>query len=431
MLQPNHTINEAGHMAVAGVDTVLLADKYGTPLYVMDEEMIRARMRDYTGAMKEFFPEGSRAFLASKALSCKEIYRIARSEGMGTDIVSSGELYTALAAGMEPENMCFHGSAKTMEDVRFGVKSRVGCFVVDNREELERLSRAAQEAGICQKILLRLTPGIDPHTFDAVNTGMVDSKFGMAIETGQAMEFTRLALETPGVELLGFHCHIGSQIAEPQPFLDAMDIMLRFMTEVREELGITVPVLNLGGGPAVPYVEGEPDVDIPMFLKTVGEYLTALCARLDYPVPSVWVEPGRSIVAAAGVTLYTVQSIKSIPGYKNYIAIDGGMTDNPRYALYGSEYTALLANRAGEEADYVADLAGRCCESGDLIGENMSFPTPAVGDTVAVLVTGAYNYSMASNYNRVPRPAMVMVRNGEDRLVVRRETFEDIIACDL
>ena len=431
MLQSNHTVNAAGHLAVGGVDTVELAAKYGTPLYVLDEALIRARMREYVTAMKNDFPAGSRVFLASKALSCKEIYRIARSEGMGTDVVSSGELYTALAAGMEPENMCFHGSAKTMEDVRYGVTAGVGCFVVDNREELERLSHTAARAGMRQKILLRLSPGIDPHTFAAVNTGKVDSKFGAAIETGQAMELVRLALQTPAVELLGFHCHIGSQIAEAEPFMDAMDIMVGFMVQVRSELGVTLPVLNLGGGLAVPYVEGDPTVDIPAVLAAMGGHLRELCETVAYPAPAVWMEPGRSVVAAAGVTLYTVQSIKSIPEYKNYIAVDGGMTDNPRYALYSSKYTVLLANRAGEPTDYTADLAGRCCESGDLIGEGMAFPTPAVGDTVAVLVTGAYNYSMASNYNRVPRPAMVMVREGRDRLVVRRETFEDIVACDL
>lgn len=431
MLQKNHAINEAGHFAVAGVDTVSLAEKYGTPLYVMDEDLIRAQMGRYVSAMKTWLPAGSRPFLASKALSCKEIYRIAAAEGMGTDIVSSGELYTALSAGFDPENMCFHGSAKTLADVRFGVESGVGCFVVDNREELERISRVAGEGGKTQRVLLRLTPGIDPHTFDAVNTGRVDSKFGVAIETGQAMEFTRLALETPGVELKGFHCHIGSQIADPAPFLDALDIMTDFMVRVRGELGFTASVLNLGGGPAVPYVEGDPDADVEAFIRAIGRRLETICGERAYPAPAVWMEPGRSIVASAGVTLYTVQSIKTIPGYKNYIAIDGGMTDNPRYALYQSRYSALIADRAGEPADYVADLAGRCCESGDLIGADMTIQTPRVGDRVAVLVTGAYNYSMASNYNRVPRPAMVMLRGGEDRLVVRRETFEDIVACDL
>ena len=431
MLQSNHTVNEAGHFSVAGVDTVKLAEKYGTPLYVLDEELIRTQMRRYVSAMKEYLPAGSKPFLASKALSCREIYRIARAEGMGTDIVSSGELYTALSVGFEAENMCFHGSAKTMAEIRYGMESGVGHFVVDNPDELERISKAAVELGVSQRVLLRLTPGIDPHTFEAVNTGKADSKFGMSIETGQAMEITHQALEMPGVVVDGFHCHIGSQIGEATPFLDAVDIMMDFMAKVRGELGFTASVLNLGGGPAVPYGEGEPDADIEGQICAIGEHLEARCKTYDYLLPAVWLEPGRSIVGAAGVTLYTVQNVKTIPGYKNYIAIDGGMTDNPRYALYGARHPALIANRASEPMDFVADLAGRCCESGDLLGEAVSIQTPQTGDTVAVLVTGAYNYSMASNYNRVPRPPIVMLREGEDRLVVRRETFEDLVACDL
>ena len=431
MLQSNHTVNEAGHFSVAGVDTVKLAEKYGTPLYVLDEELIRTQMRRYVSAMKEYLPAGSKPFLASKALSCREIYRIACAEGMGTDIVSSGELYTALSVGFEAENMCFHGSAKTMAEIRYGMESGVGHFVVDNPDELERISKAAVELGVSQRVLLRLTPGIDPHTFEAVNTGKADSKFGMSIETGQAMEITHQALEMPGVVVDGFHCHIGSQIGEATPFLDAVDIMMDFMAKVRGELGFTASVLNLGGGPAVPYGEGEPDADIEGQICAIGEHLEARCKAYDYPLPAVWLEPGRSIVGAAGVTLYTVQNVKTIPGYKNYIAIDGGMTDNPRYALYGARHPALIANRASEPMDFVADLAGRCCESGDLLGEAVSIQTPQTGDTVAVLVTGAYNYSMASNYNRVPRPPIVMLREGEDRLVVRRETFEDLVVCDL
>lgn len=431
MLQTNHSVNAAGHFAVAGVDTVSLAEKYGTPLYVLDEDLIRTQMRRYIAAAREYLPAGSRPFLASKALSCKEIYRIARAEGMGTDIVSAGELYTALAAGFEAENMCFHGSAKTMADIRYGVEAGVGHFIADNPDELTCISRAALELGVTQRVLLRLTPGIDPHTFAAVNTGQADSKFGMSIETGQAMDFVRMALKMPGIAVDGVHCHIGSQIGEAKPFLDAVDIMMGFMETVRRELGFTVSILNLGGGAAVPYAEGEPDANIEGQIRAIGEHLSARCKEYSYPLPAIWLEPGRSIVAAAGVTLYTVQNVKIIPGYKNYIAIDGGMTDNPRYALYGARHPALIANRAGEPADFVADLAGRCCESGDLIGEGMSIQTPKTGDTVAVLVTGAYNYSMASNYNRVPRPPIVMLRGGEDRLVVRRETFEDIIACDL
>lgn len=431
MLQSNHSVNDRGHFAVAGVDMVTMAKKYGTPLYIMDEDLVRKQMRRYVTAMKKYLPAGSMPFLASKALSCKEIYRVARSEGMGTDIVSAGELYTALAADFEASRMCFHGSAKTAAEIRYAMESGVGCLVADNPEELARISETAGELGVSQQVLLRLTPGIDPHTFEAVNTGRADSKFGMSIETGQAMAFIRRALELPGLLVAGFHCHIGSQIAEAAPFLDAVDIMMDFMVAARQELGYTATVLNLGGGPAVPYGEGEPDADVEGQICAVGERLSARCQAAGYPLPAVWMEPGRSIVAAAGVTLYTVQNVKVIPGYKNYIALDGGMTDNPRYALYGARHPALIANRAAEPADFVADLAGRCCESGDLIGEGVAIQKAQAGDTVAVLVTGAYNYSMASNYNRVPRPPIVMLRGGEDRLVVRRETFADLVACDL
>jgi diaminopimelate decarboxylase len=431
MLQQNLSVNDAGHLTVSGVDTVSLAKKYGTPLYVMDEALIRRNMRRYVTAMNQYFPAGSMPLLASKALSFKEIYRIAQDENMGTDIVSAGELYTALAANFPPEKMYFHGSAKTNADVRFAMDAGVGHFIVDNAEELERISRYAMEKGITQKILLRLTPGIDPHTFAAVNTGMVDSKFGVAIETGQAWDFTKAALAAPGVELDGFHCHVGSQITTPDPFLDSIDIMTQFMAQVRRELGYTAPKLNIGGGFAVPYVAEDVEVSYEDFIRQIGAHLTERCQALDYPLPAILMEPGRSIVAAAGVTLYTVESMKSIPGYKDYVAIDGGMTDNPRFALYESRYTALVADRAGDPADFIATIAGRCCESGDLIGVDMPIQRPQVGDTLAVLVTGAYNYSMASNYNRVPRPPVVMLREGQDRLVVRRETFEDMLACDL
>jgi diaminopimelate decarboxylase len=431
MLQQNLSVNHAGHLTVAGVDTVSLGEKYGTPLYVMDEALIRRNMNRYVTAMGQYFPAGSMPLLASKALSFKEIYRIAQEEHMGTDIVSAGELYTALAADFPPERMYFHGSAKSTADVRFAIDAGVGHFIVDNMEELERISRYATEKGVTQKILLRLTPGIDPHTFAAVNTGMVDSKFGVAIETGQAWEITQAALAAPGVELDGFHCHVGSQITTPDPFLDSIDIMTAFMARAKNELGYVTPKLNIGGGFAVPYVAGDVEVDYEDFIRQIGSHLTARCQALELPLPAILMEPGRSIVAAAGITLYTVESMKSIPGYKDYVAIDGGMTDNPRFALYESQYTALVADRAGEPADFIATIAGRCCESGDLIGVDMPIQKPQVGDTLAVLVTGAYNYSMASNYNRVPRPAVVMLRDGQDRLVVRRETFEDLLACDL
>ena len=369
--------------------------------------------------------------MASKALSFKEIYRIADSEGIGADVVSAGELYTALAAGFPAKKLYFHGSAKTMREIRMGVEAGIGCFVVDNFGELDRISQVAGELGVTQHILLRITPGIDPHTYEAVNTGRVDSKFGVAIETGQAFEITQRALRTPNVALDGFHCHIGSQIFEAEPFLTAVDIMTWYIADIRDRLGYTASVLNLGGGIAVPYVYRDPKIDLDAYIRAICEHLKERCEALSLPVPVVLMEPGRSTVADAGITLYTVQNIKTIPGYKTYVAVDGGMTDNPRYALYGAEHTAIVANKAAEPADQIVTIAGRCCESDALIGENMSLQKAEVDDIVAVLVTGAYNYSMASNYNRVPRPPVVMLRDGEARVVVRRETLEDVAAYDL
>ena len=431
MLQDNHSINDAGHLTVAGVDTVALAEEYGTPLYVMDEARLRQNMRRYGDIMAKYFPEGSMPLMASKALSFKEIYRIADSEGIGADVVSAGELYTALAAGFPAKKLYFHGSAKTMKEIRMGVEAGIGCFVVDNFGELARISQVAGELGVTQHILLRITPGIDPHTYEAVNTGRVDSKFGVAIETGQAFEITQKALETPNVALDGFHCHIGSQIFEAEPFMKAVDIMTWYIADIRDRLGYTASVLNLGGGIAVPYVYRDPKIDLDAYIRKICEHLKERCEALDLPVPVVLMEPGRSTVADAGITLYTVQNIKTIPGYKEYVAVDGGMTDNPRYALYGAEHTAIVANKASEPADQVVTIAGRCCESDALIGENMALQKAEVDDIVAVLVTGAYNYSMASNYNRVPRPPVVMLRDGEARVVVRRETLEDVASYDL
>ncbi len=431
MLQSNHSVNDRGHFTVAGFDTVALAEKYGTPLYILDEDLVRRQCRTYVQAMKKHFGGDSKPLLASKALSCKAIYRIAREEGLGTDIVSAGELYTALAADFPAGEMFFHGSAKTAAEIRYGVESGVGCFVVDNEEELHRLSRCAADMGRIQDILLRVTPGIDPHTFEAVNTGRVDSKFGAAIETGQALALTGQALSMPGIRLLGFHCHIGSQIFDAVPFNDAADIMIKFMAEVRETLGFEAHVLDLGGGLGVRYSEEDPVIDDETVIAGIAEHLKARCRDYNFPLPTVYMEPGRSIVGAAGVTLYTAESIKTIPGYKSYLAVDGGMTDNPRYALYGARHPALIANRAAAPADTVYTLAGRGCESGDLLGEDMLLQAAEPGDTVAVLVTGAYNYSMASNYNRVPRPPIVMLREGQAYLAVRRETLEDLCACDL
>ena len=281
--------------------------------------------------------------------------------------------------------------------------------------------------------MLRVTPGIDPHTHKAISTGKVDSKFGTAIETGQAIQLVRRILDTmPNLDLQGLHCHVGSLCFDSQPFLDAADIMIAFLAEIRAQTGVTLHVLNLGGGYGVRYVESDPHIDIADNIRQVGQHIRTRCEKEQFPAPQVLLEPGRSIVADAGVTMYTVGSVKTITGYKSYVSIDGGMTDNPRYALYQSAYTVLNASHADRKADFTATIAGRCCESGDLIQEDVALATPVRGDKLAVLVTGAYNYSMASNYNRLPRPAIVMIHpDGTDALAVRRETYEDLIRCDM
>ena len=430
MICNNISVNEKGHLTFAGYDTVELAEKYGTPLYLMDEGKIREHVRAYKTAMAKYFPTGSMPEFASKAFSCKQIYRIMAEEGIDIDVVSPGEIYTAAAAGFPMENSFFHGNNKTDADIRFAIENKVGCFVVDGEDELSALNRIAGEMGIKQNILLRITPGIDPHTHKKISTGSVDSKFGTAIETGQAMEIVKKALSLENIKLCGFHCHVGSQIFESQPFTDASEIMLEFIAEVRDNLGYTAETLNLGGGLGVRYTEDDPEIDYGEKIKEVAEILNTQCEKLGLPVPKILMEPGRSLVADAGMTLYTVGSVKEITGYKNYISIDGGMTDNPRYTLYESPYTVILASRANDEKDYTATVAGRCCESGDLIQENVKIPKPARGEILAVLTTGAYNYSMASNYNRVGRPPVVMLNSERDYLAVRRETFKDICALD-
>ena len=430
MICDNISVNEKGHLTFAEYDTVELAEKYGTPLYLMDEDKIREHVRAYKTAMAKYFPAGSMPEFASKAFSCKQIYRIMAEEGIDIDVVSPGEIYTAAAAGFPMENSFFHGNNKTDADIRFAIENKVGCFVVDGEDELSALDRIAGEMGIKQNILLRITPGIDPHTHKKISTGSVDSKFGTAIETGQAMEIVKKALALGNVKLCGFHCHVGSQIFESQPFTDASEIMLRFIADVRDKLGYTAETLNLGGGLGVRYTESDPEIDYGEKIKEVAEILNNQCEKFGIPVPKILMEPGRSLVADAGMTLYTVGSVKEITGYKNYVSIDGGMTDNPRYTLYESPYTVVLASRANDQKDYTATVAGRCCESGDLIQENVKMPKPRRGEILAVLTTGAYNYSMASNYNRVGRPPVVMLNKERDYVAVRRESLGDICALD-
>lgn len=431
MLYDNLNINSQGHLTIAGYDAVDLAAQFGTPLMVLDETMVRRRCRIYREAMADSFPAGSMPLYASKALSFKRIYEIAAEEGMGIDVVSSGELYTAWKAGFPMEKAYFHGNNKTDFDISFAMEHGVGCFVCDNMDELDAIDAEAGRRGIRQKVLLRLTPGIDPHTHEKINTGRIDSKFGAAIETGQAEELVIRALAKANVELLGYHCHIGSQIFDHAPFCDAAVLMLRFLADMKVRHGFSAPVLNLGGGMAVPYTAADPAIDYAANIRRVGELVANTCRELGVDEPVILMEPGRSLVADACTTLYTVGGTKVIPGFKRYVSVDGGMTDNPRYALYQSAYTVELANRMNDAKDFRCTVAGRCCESGDLLQEDVDLPTPRRGDLLAVLTTGAYNYSMASNYNRIPRPAIVLVGENGPYVAVRRESLDDLIANDL
>ena len=431
ILHRHFDINEKGHLTIGGADAVELAKEFGTPAYILDENVIRENCRTYLRAATEYFGADALPLYASKALCFTGIYKIAAEEGLGVDCVSGGELYTAKRAGFPAEKIYFHGNNKTDRDIKDAMDMGVGTFVVDNQEELEALSAEAVSRGINQRILLRITPGIDPHTHRAVVTGNVDSKFGSAIVTGQAMSIVKKAISTQGVDLAGLHCHIGSQIFDIEPFSDAASIMVKFIADIKAECGYEIRELNLGGGLGVKYTEYDRDIDYASAIKDIASVVTEFCSDNGIKMPKIILEPGRSLVAAAGATLYTVGSVKEIEGFRNYISVDGGMPDNPRYALYQSQYTAVIADRAGEPRDYRATLAGRCCESGDLLGENMEIQRASRGDILAVLVTGAYNYSMASNYNRLPRPPIVMVKDGAARIAVKRETYEDIVANDV
>ena len=429
MLSDNIGRTPEGVLTIAGQEVTRLAAEYGTPLYLMDEQRIRSNCRMYLKVFRENFPEDSLPLYASKAASFKQIYRIMAEEGMGVDVVSSGELYTALAAGFPAERIHFHGNCKTDADIAYGVESGIGCFIADNREELLALEKTAAGAGVTQAILLRVTPGIDPHTYEAVSTGKVDSKFGAAVETGQAMELVKLALAQPHLKLLGLHCHVGSQVFGEDVYQRTIDIMAAFLAEIRDETGAVLEELNLGGGYGVRYTEEDEAIDIPARLREVALHLRRETEKHGLPMPRFLMEPGRSIVADAGMTLYTVGSIKRIPGYKQYAAVDGGMTDNPRYALYQSRYTVYHGSKTGPKERF--DVVGRCCESGDIIQPHVELPADTCrGDILAVCTTGAYNYSMASNYNRLPRPPIVMLTPEGSYTAVRRETFADLTALD-
>lgn len=424
-------INAAGHLEIGGCDTVELAEKYGTPLYVMDEMIIRKNCRMYKSAVDKYYDGHGLVLYASKAFCTIAACKIAEQEGLGLDVVSGGELYTAIKAGFPMDKVYFHGNNKTVDEIEMGIEHNVGRFVVDNETELFNIEKIAAQKGKKVKILFRVKPGVDAHTHQFIKTGQIDSKFGVALENGEAHAFVEKAVKMKNIELVGVHCHIGSQIFELEPFELAAEIMLDFIAEIRDKHGILLSELNLGGGFGIKYTEKDEPLAYEEFVGSVSKVVKRICEEKNLGRIFILMEPGRSIVAPAGITLYKVGNIKEIKGVRKYVSIDGGMCDNPRYALYNAEYTALLANKPNSPRTEVVTIAGKCCESGDLIAKDIKMPKAEPGDIIAVLATGAYNYSMAMNYNRIGKPPVVLVKDGKDRLIVKRENYDDIIRNDL
>jgi diaminopimelate decarboxylase len=424
-------VNDRNHLEIGGCDCIELAKEYGTPLYVMDEDLIRRNCRKYKEAMNKHYNGNGLVLYACKALSTTAICRIIEQEGLGLDVVSGGELYTALKAGFPMDKVYFHGNNKTIQEIEMAIDNNIKRIVVDNIEELQNINKIAGKRGKTINISFRMKPGIDAHTHDFVQTGQIDSKFGVAHENGEALEFVRTALTMANIKVVGVHCHIGSQIFELEPFKLAAAVLLDFISEVKEKLGLEITELNLGGGFGIRYVPEDNPIEYDNYIENVSLVVKSICNEKGLKFPFILMEPGRSIVGPAGITLYSVGSIKDIKNVRKYVSVDGGMTDNPRYALYQSQYHAVIANRPDAKKTGKVTIAGKCCESGDILIKDITMPDIMVGDILAVLATGAYNYSMSSNYNRIPRPPVILVKEGKARVIVKSEDYDDIIRNDI
>ncbi|MBQ9097025.1 MAG: diaminopimelate decarboxylase [Clostridia bacterium] len=424
------SVDERGVLCIGGANAIDIAKEFGTPVYVMDEDLIRKNCRIYKDAMDKHYGGNGLVLYASKAFSCKRMVKIVKEEGLGLDVVSGGELYTAIKADFPMEKVYFHGNNKTEDELSLAVTSGVGTIVVDNIFELEKLNTIAENKGKTVNIMFRIKPGIDAHTHEFVMTGQIDSKFGVALETGEAMEAYKTAKQMKNLNIVGVHCHIGSQIFDIQPFEHAASVMMGFIADLKAE-GIKIEQMNLGGGYGIKYVPEDNPIDYDAYIEAVSKVVKKVAAEKGIEMPKILMEPGRSIVASAGATLYKIGGVKEIPDVRTYVSVDGGMADNPRFIMYGSKYHALLANNPLAQPEKEVTIAGKCCESGDLLIKDIKMPKLKAGDILAVLATGAYNYSMASNYNRIPRPPVVMVSGGKPSLAVKRETYEDIIKNDI
>ncbi|PZD93475.1 diaminopimelate decarboxylase [Paenibacillus sambharensis] len=423
-------INAAGHLEIGGCDVKDLAAEFGTPLYIVDEALVRQRAREYVEAFRASGLKFQVAY-ASKAFCVMAMCAIAEQEDMSLDVVSEGELYTALQAGFPAQRIHFHGNNKTPDEINMALDAGIGCFVVDNFVELHLLNALAADKGMKVNVLLRITPGVEAHTHDYISTGQQDSKFGFDLGNGAAYEALKQAKELANLNVLGVHSHIGSQIFEVEGFRMAVDKVSAFAVQIRNELDMTFQVINLGGGFGIRYTSEDSPLPVAEYVKAITDAIISHFTEAEYPLPEIWVEPGRSIVGDAGTTLYTVGTSKEIPGVRKYVAVDGGMTDNPRPALYQSKYEAVLANRANEPLEETVSVAGKCCESGDMLIWDLDLPKVQTGDLLAVFCTGAYNYAMASNYNRIRKPAVVFVKDGEADLAVKRESLDDIVGNDV
>jgi diaminopimelate decarboxylase len=423
-------INQQGHLVIGGCDTLDLVEEYGTPLYVMDEEAIRTACRDYYYSFTKTYPN-TEVIYASKTFSTLAMCQIIHEEGLGLDVVSGGELYTALAANFPPERIYFHGNNKTPDELEMAISARVGRVVVDNYHELGLLNALAAQAGRVVEVLVRVTPGVEAHTHEYIQTGQIDSKFGFTVSTGDALDAINKVIDASHLEFRGIHCHIGSQIFELESYRFTAKVMMELCSVISKETGCQIRELNLGGGFGIYYAEGDAPASVQDYADLVMTTVKELAEVYSIPMPKVIVEPGRSIAGPAGTTLYTIGSTKNIPGVRKYVSVNGGMADNPRPALYQSRYEAILANRALEETAEKVSITGKCCESGDMLIWDIELPVVQSGDLLAVACTGAYNYSMSSNYNRLARPAVVLVKDGQADLIVQRETYQDLVRNDL
>ncbi len=423
-------INGLNHLEIGGCDVIEIVKKYGTPLYVMDEDLIREKARRFIKSFDSVYDEVRVAY-AGKAFLNLAMCKLIEEEGLYLDVVSGGELYTAIKASFPTQNILFHGNNKTEEELRMALENKVGRIVVDSFNEIYKLDALAQEYGVKADIYLRLSPGIEAHTHAYIKTGQIDSKFGFPIETGQAIEAVKAALAMDNLNLKGLHCHIGSQIQEIQPYIDAADIMLKFASKIKDRLQFEMDELDLGGGFGIYYTQGDKPMDIELLAAQIADEVNSKIKEYGLKKPCILIEPGRSIVGNSGTTLYTIGAIKDIPNVRKYVSVDGGMVDNIRPALYNARYEAAIANRMKDGKDELVTIAGKCCESGDILIRNIEIPKVKEGDILSIFSTGAYGESMSSNYNRIPRPGAIFVSGGSCFEISRRETYDEVIKNDV